>query len=203
VAVVVVRFELAVVDESGCEERVSEVKVVLLSKVVGLGLDALLCLVDRLVFDSSALPLRGKLDGDPPRLCNLARKSPSKLCLEFSLSVWGRSVVFLKLVPLAVLLKSGSVAVNGGLGGAASVVADLGAVPALDGESRPRSVGSGVYKDNLGLGTLSLAPTASLLCALEKVGYGVLAFEPAGDAAEPLRSISGTSMEVPRLEDVP
>jgi len=163
VAVVAVRFELAVVEDNSSEERMSEVTALLWSEAVGLDLDGLLCLEDRVVADSSALPLRGNLDDDPSRFCNLARRSPSKLCLEFNLSVCGRSAVFLKLVPLAVLLRSGSVAVNGGLGGAAPVVAGLGTVPALDEKSLPRSVGSGVYKDNLGLGTPSLAPTDSLL----------------------------------------
>lgn len=48
----------------------------------------------------------------------------------------------------------------------------------------------------------SLLPTASLLCAFEKVGYGRLVFEAPGEAVEARRSISGTmGTDILRLEE--
>lgn len=99
---------------------------------------------------------------------------------------------------LLVLLKSASSEVRGGLGGAR-----LGeAAPPLAGvrgrdpfprSSLPASVASGVTIDTLGFPGFpisSLLPTASLLCALEKVGY-----DPVGavSPADERRSISGTA----------
>ena len=50
--------------------------------------------------------------------------------------------------------------------------------------------------------TFSRLPTASLLCALEKEGYGKLVLLAFGDADEDLRSSSGMGMDVRRLEGV-
>jgi hypothetical protein len=79
-------------------------------------------------------------------------------------SIFGKTLM---LLPLFDRRRSGSCAVNGGLGGAAvrppkssfSVRSSL-----------PTMVGSGVYNDSLGLTRFSLLPTDSLLCALEKAG---------------------------------
>ena len=43
--------------------------------------------------------------------------------------------------------------------------------------------------------TSSLLPTSSLLCALEKLGYGRDVFEPQGEEEEALRSSSGIGIE--------
>jgi hypothetical protein len=104
------------------------------------------------------------------------------------------------LFELLDLLKSVSVVVNGGLGGAARAPVEgyrrSGVL--LPRCSLPRSVGSGVYNDKRGLTTFSRLPTASLLCFVENFGYTA-----AEDASEPdgRRSISGT-MDILRLDDV-
>jgi hypothetical protein len=79
---------------------------------------------------------------------------------------------FLMLLPLLERLKTGSVVVNGGLGGAAPASAEgyrRSGVP-LARCSVPKSVGSGVYSDRRGLTTSSRLPTASLLCFVENFG---------------------------------
>lgn len=50
--------------------------------------------------------------------------------------------------------------------------------------------------------TFSLLPTASLLCALEKDGYGKLVLLALGETDEALGSTSGTGMDVLRLVGV-
>ena len=50
--------------------------------------------------------------------------------------------------------------------------------------------------------TFSLLPTASLLCALEKDGYGKLVLLALGEADEARGSTSGTGMDVLRLVGV-
>lgn len=52
------------------------------------------------------------------------------------------------------------------------------------------------------MATLSRLPTASLLCAFEKLGYGKLALLALGGVDEALRSCSGMGMEVRRLAGV-
>jgi len=49
------------------------------------------------------------------------------------------------------------------------------------------------------LTTLSRLPTASLLCAFEKLGYGKLVLLAFGGVDEALRFSSGTGIEVRRL----
>lgn len=50
--------------------------------------------------------------------------------------------------------------------------------------------------------TLSLLPTASLLCAFEKLGYGRLILLAPGDDEEALRSSSGMGTDVRRFGGV-
>lgn len=88
-------------------------------------------------------------------------------------------------------LRGSDAAVNGGLGGAAPVVAGRGPASLLS-APLPRSVVFGVYRDILGLTTFSLLPTASLLCAFENVGYA-LGLTGCGESVEALRCISGTT----------
>jgi hypothetical protein len=94
---------------------------------------------------------------------------------------------FLMLLALAALrmFSAEDEAVSGGLGGARGAVAARGASP-----PRPRSVVFGVYSDSRGLTTSSLDPTASLLCAFEKVGYEL---PRSADAPDARRCISGTT----------
>lgn len=89
------------------------------------------------------------------------------------------------LLALAALRMS-VVAVSGGLGGAAPVVAGL-CPPVL-----PRSVVFGVYSEIRGFTVSSLTPTDSLLWAFENVGYE-LGFDTSGDPAEVRLCISGTT----------
>ncbi len=89
-------------------------------------------------------------------------------------------------------LRTSEAAVRGGLGGAAAVGVGRCAVGLLS-PPLPRSVVFGVYSDNLGLTTSSLLPTASLLCAFEKVGYA-LGLALSGASTDARRCISGTTV---------
>lgn len=108
--------------------------------------------------------------------------SPSTTSLPCPSASCSISIVTLFKLPLLVSLMSGATVVKGGLGGASppgSFTTPFGLVFSA---SLPfalsKSVGLGVYNAILRGMTSSLLPTASLLCALEKLGYGSDAFEP-------------------------
>ena len=109
---------------------------------------------------------------------------------------------FLSFTSLCGSLPVGSTAVKGGLGGPSrrpetsrqSLTRGISFVLSI-------SVGSGVRRFDLGDTKSSLLPTASLLCALEKVGYGRLLLLPRGELEDAGRCISGMGGEARCLAD--